>query len=118
MLLTPHGPATAPVATPLAPILVNQPEYSRTPPGSPVFSLAMGRTGAETLHLSLVDGSPASLELFDLAGRRLWSREVGELGPGDHEVRIGDGARYPSGVYMARLKQGSHAARAHIALIH
>src|SRR5437667_8452376 len=103
MLLTPHGPATAPIATPLAPILVNQPDYSRTPPGSPGFSLAIGRVDAGRLHLSLADASPASLELFDLAGRRLWSSEVGALGPGEHEVRIGDGVPYPPGVYMARL---------------
>jgi hypothetical protein len=118
MLLTPHGPATPPVVTPPVPILVNQPEYSRTPIGSPGLSLAMGRTGSEPLHLSLVDGSPASLELFDLVGRRLWSRELGELGPGEHEVRIRDGAWYPSGVYMARLTQGGHTARAHVAVIH
>jgi hypothetical protein len=118
MLLTPHGPATSPIVTPPAPILVNQPEYSRMPAGSAGFSLAIGCTGAEMLHLSLLDGSPASLELFDLVGRRLWSRELGELGPGEHEVRIGDGAWYPSGIYMARLTQGSHSARAHIAVIH
>jgi hypothetical protein len=118
MLLTPHGPAAAPSTPPPAPILENQPEYSRTPAGSPVFSLTMDRTDAETLRLSLLDSSPASLELFDLAGRRLWSREVGELGPGEHEVRIGNGAWYPSGVYMARLQQGSRAARVHVAVIH
>ena len=41
-----------------------------------------------------------------------------KLGSGEHEVRIGDGAWYPPGVYMARLTQGGHTARAHVALIH
>lgn len=118
MLLTPHGPATAPVATPSAPILVSQPAYSRSPSSSPPPSLTIGRVGAGLMHLSLPEASAASLELFDLAGRRLWSREVGELGPGEHELRLGDGTSYPSGIYLARLMQGGRIARARIAVIH
>jgi len=116
MLLTPHGPATAPVATPLAPILVNESEYIQA--SSPEFSLSIGSTGAQTVRLSLQDGSQALMEVFDVSGRKLWSREVGGLGPGAHEVRIGDGERYPSGVYMARLTQGGRSVGSHFAVIH
>lgn len=118
MLLTPHGPAAAPSATPLAPITVNQPAYSQTPAGSRRLSLSMGSAGAQTVNLSLQDASPALLEVFDVEGRRLWLREVAGLGPGVHEVRVGDGESYPSGVYMARLTQGSHAVRAHVVVVH
>jgi hypothetical protein len=118
MLLTPQGPATVPSAASLAPISVSQPDYSRTPPGSPGLSLSMRSTGAQTVNLSLEGDSPALLEIFDVGGRRLWSREVGGLGTGVHEVRLGDGERYHAGVYMARLTQGSHVVRAHVAVIH
>jgi len=70
------------------------------------------------MNLSLDGESPALLEVFDVGGRRLWSREVGGLGPGQHEIHLGDGEAFPSGVYMARLTQGSHAVRAHVAVIH
>src|SRR5207249_4420551 len=59
MLLTPHGPAAAPSATSLAPIIVNRPAYSQTPAGSPRLSLSIGSAGAQTVNLSLQDASPA-----------------------------------------------------------
>ncbi len=45
-----------------------------------------------TIHFSLVSTEPASLEMLDLAGRRVQAREVGALGPGPHVVHLGDGA--------------------------
>jgi hypothetical protein len=118
MLLTPHGPATAPVVPSTAPISVNPPVYFLTPASSHGLSLSMSSTSAQTVNLSLDGESPALLEVFDVGGRRRWSREVGALGPGQHEIRLGDGEAFPSGVYMARLTQGSHAVRAHVAVIH
>jgi len=118
MLLTPHGPATAPVTPSVAPISVNPPANSQAPASAHELSLSMSSASAQTVNLSLEGGSPALLEVFDVGGRRLWSREVGALGVGVHEVRLGDGESYPSGVYMARLTQGSHGVRAHVAVIH
>jgi hypothetical protein len=118
MLLTPHGPATAPVVLSTAPISVNPPVYSQTPASSHRLSLSMSSTGAQTVNLRLDGESPALLEVFDVGGRRVWSREVGGLGPGQHEIHLGDGEAFPSGVYMARLTQGSHDVRAHVAVIH
>ncbi len=62
----------------------------------------------------LPSAAPAWLELFDLAGTRVASREVGSLGPGQHLLNLGAGARIPPGLYLIRLHQGqrSHTARA------
>ena len=117
MLLTPDGPATAPT-TPTVAIEKPQAQHSRQTLAPSVLSLKCGAQGSSTLSLSLLDDSPAALELFDLAGRKLWSRGVGLLGPGTHLRRIGDGAWLPAGVYMARLTQGTHVAVARVAVIH
>ena len=76
-------------------------------PGGPRFQLA-GQCPNPTLHglnvaFSLPDASPAELELFDVAGRRLASREVGGLGAGSHIVSLWS-APIP-GVYLLRLTQ-------------
>lgn len=70
-----------------------------------------GRAGA-LVRFSLPDASPATLALHDLAGRRLWSREVGTLGAGEHVVRLADGAWLPPGSYFARLTRGADVATA------
>jgi hypothetical protein len=118
MLLTPEGPATAPVAPAFVPTPASPIASARTLSARVALSLRWRATAGATLALSLPEASPASLELFDVAGRRLWSRDVGGLGPGEHEVRVGDGAWYPSGIYMARLTQGRRTATAHVAVIH
>jgi hypothetical protein len=69
------------------------------------------------MRFALPDAAPAILELFDVAGRRLWSRDVGSLGPGEHEVRLGDGAWFPPGLYLTRLTQGDHMATARVAIV-
>ena len=69
------------------------------------------------IRFALPDATPAALELFDAAGRRLWSRDVGSLGVGEHAVRIGDGAWLPPGIYLTRLVQGKRVATARVAVI-
>jgi hypothetical protein len=66
------------------------------------------------VRLTLADATPARLDLFDVAGRRLWTREIGSLGPGDHELRLGGEHVLPAGVYFARLSQGVLSASATI----
>lgn len=70
-----------------------------------------GLAGA-LVRFSLPDASPATLTLHDLTGRRLWSREVGTLGAGEHVVRLADGAWLPPGSYFARLTRGADVATA------
>jgi hypothetical protein len=56
---------------------------------------------------SLTNSEPAALEVFDLAGRRLFHREVGEMGPGNHVLPLGASFRPAPGVYAVRLAQGA-----------
>jgi hypothetical protein len=72
---------------------------------------------AGLISFSLPDATPATLELFDVAGRKLWSRDVGSLGPGEHAVRAADGAWLPPGVYVARLVHGERTASARVAIV-
>lgn len=67
--------------------------------------------GVLTVTLSLEHGA-ATLELHDVAGRRVLAREVGGLGPGRHHVQIGERASLPAGVYTMRLMQGGRSATA------
>jgi len=66
---------------------------------------------------SLASGERATLELYDLGGRLVLSREVGGLGPGVHSVRLDTGGRLPSGVYTIRLRQGTAVATVRAAII-
>ena len=77
-------------------------------PQAPQFTLmGIRRNPASdlTVTFSLPDASPARLEAFDLAGRRVFSRHVGALGSGTHTVRLDDEAP-PPGVYVLRLTRG------------
>ena len=70
--------------------------------------------GALWLAFTLPDATPARLELFDLAGRRLVARQVGSAGR--HVVRMDDGALAP-GLYWAALTQGARTLRTRVAMM-
>jgi len=59
-----------------------------------------------TVAFALAASTPARLELFDLAGRRVLAREVGSLGPGRHLVNLATRSALLSGAYVLRLTQG------------
>lgn len=61
---------------------------------------------AVRVGLTLASNEAARLELFDVAGRRVTSREVGSLGAGDHDVRLELPGHARSGIYFIRLCQG------------
>ena len=60
--------------------------------------------------LTLASGSPATLELLDLAGRRLHLQALDALGPGRHAVELETPRPLTSGVYFLRLAQGGRTA--------
>jgi hypothetical protein len=64
---------------------------------------------------TLPNASPAALELFDLAGRQVARRDVGELGPGRHMVVLAPRSR--PGLYFLRLTQGGRALSTRVAVI-
>jgi hypothetical protein len=57
------------------------------------------------ITLTLADASPARLEVLDLAGRRLLTRDLERLGPGRHVVSLDEAHALPPGVYLLRLWQ-------------
>lgn len=72
--------------------------------------------GAVRLAIELPSGAPASLALFDVSGRRVWSRAVGTLGAGPHEIALEREALSPA-LYFARLTQGGTARTARVAIV-
>ena len=55
------------------------------------------------IAFSLPDAQPAVLQIHDLRGRLVYSREVGSLGPGSHLARLGSERKLSSGVYWISL---------------
>lgn len=74
-----------------------------------------GRMGVQ-VRLSLPDATPTTLAPYDIAGRKLWSRDVGALGAGEHSVPIANGAWLPPGTYFARLTSGAASAHTNIVI--
>ena len=69
------------------------------------------RGGALWINVQLPIRAPATLELLDLQGRRVFQREVGALGPGAHELELGHGP-WGAGLYLARIQQGAETRTA------
>jgi len=64
---------------------------------------------------ALPSAAPARLELFDLAGRRVWSRELRTAG--QFQVMPAREHALAAGVYAVRLRQGERLARARVVLV-
>jgi hypothetical protein len=69
-------------------------------------------SGRLCVEFALRDGGPATLELADVAGRVVTSRQVGTLGPGTHSLDFSSGGALRPGVYFLRLTQGTMEVRA------
>jgi len=70
-----------------------------------------------TIAFELPSDAPASLELVDVGGRRVMSRDVGAMGVGRHAVDLANGGRIAPGVYMVRLTQGSSTRISRVAVL-
>jgi hypothetical protein len=68
--------------------------------------------GSPVLAFTLADGSPATIEVLDLAGRRVMRRDVGGLGEGRHVLALDGGARLAPGAYVMRLRQAGRVLTA------
>jgi hypothetical protein len=69
------------------------------------------------VKLQLEQGPSATLELIDLAGRRVLAREVGSA-RGEQPIKIDVGGHGPSGLYWLRVRQGDKSVIARIAITH
>ncbi len=68
------------------------------------------------LALDLPGAGTARLALFDVAGRRLWARDLVATGAGTRELGV-DGPRLGPGLYFARLTWGRETRTARVALV-
>lgn len=85
-------------------------------PALPPLSMAGLREqpahGDPTVAFTLPSRAEARLEVFDVGGRRVWSRDLGELAPGAHVVALGASGQLRSGVYLFRITSAGHSASA------
>ena len=74
---------------------------------------------SESFHVAftLPNSDAARIDVFDVAGRRVASREVGTLGPGFHTVDLGESREIAMGVFWLRLRQGNRALTAKACLL-
>jgi hypothetical protein len=70
-----------------------------------------------TVLFSLPDASAARLEVVDIAGRRVRSRDVGSLGPGDHVLGLAAPGELRPGVYFTRLTRGAESVVKRVSVI-
>ena len=90
-------------------------------PASPTFAIEGLRpnpAGADpSVAFALESAEPARLEVLDAVGRRVFAREVGSLGPGQHVLRLSPERRLPPGIYSLRLVQNGRVAVARAAIV-
>lgn len=72
------------------------------------------RVGAVRVSFTLPDAAPARLELYDVAGRRLASRDVGVRGAGTHAVTFDE--PLAPGLVFARLTSGGDVRTARVVI--
>jgi hypothetical protein len=73
--------------------------------------------GRFSVSFTLPTTEPATLEVLDVAGRRVESRAIEALGPGRHTMRV-DGSRpFAPGMYLVRLSQGPRVAGAKVCVV-
>jgi hypothetical protein len=70
-----------------------------------------------TVRFTLAGAAPATIELLDVAGRRIAFRDVASLGAGHHALDLRQGAHLSPGLYIVRLTQGADVRTARVAVI-
>lgn len=68
------------------------------------------------IAFTLPTAEPATLELLDLAGRRVASRSLAGATPGAQVLSLGRGA-FPAGVYFARLTQAGRSVQQRVVVL-
>ena len=69
------------------------------------------------MAFALPSKAAARLELLDVSGRQVRSREVGSLGVGRHTVNLSEGRRVAPGIYWIRLTHGASQRTTRVAVI-
>ena len=72
--------------------------------------------GRLSVEFVLRDGSAARLELLDVAGRVLGTRDIASPTPGGHALEFSDASALRPGIYFLRLRQNGSEARSRVAI--
>jgi hypothetical protein len=70
-----------------------------------------------TVEFSLPEPRLASVEIYDIGGRRIWSRDLSQLDAGVHSVEVRPVTRFPVGLYFLRLTTGEEARLARLVVL-
>jgi hypothetical protein len=121
MRLTRNGPVAAPEVTASAPAVPRASPPAVAATGPLAFAL-MGTepnpvTTSATIRFVLPVTGSVTLELLDIAGRRVWSTSTVTLAAGEHAVPLADGRKLPAGVYLLRLSHGVRAATKRVVVL-
>lgn len=86
-----------------------------------VLALAGARPNPATAHaatllFSLASDAPATLEVYDVRGRRVAAPSLAGFKAGDHAVRIDQHVALAPGVYVVRLTQDGRRIERKIAI--
>ena len=73
--------------------------------------------GSLRIAFALPSAAPATLELIDIAGRRVARRDVTSLGAGHHELTFDSPAHLKAGLYFVRLAQAGQVLTARVVLM-
>jgi hypothetical protein len=94
-------------------VQVTRPATGAPVPGTRGLILAGARPNPAarglTVAFALSGDAPAEITVFDPSGRRILTRDVSGLGPGEHVVDVGAATGLKPGVYMIRLTQAGQS---------
>ncbi|MBI5169419.1 MAG: T9SS type A sorting domain-containing protein [Candidatus Eisenbacteria bacterium] len=65
---------------------------------------------------TLASDVPATLDLVDVSGRRVFARDLKGAGEGQHDLDL-RGLRFAPGLYWARLQQGGHLVTKRVSVV-
>ncbi len=91
-------------------VRVNNASLAVGDPPRPALALAAfpnpSRGGQASLRFSLATSASAWLELLDVSGRQIFTRDVTSFGVGSHTLSLADGPRLAPGIYLVNMRQG------------
>jgi hypothetical protein len=75
-------------------------------------------SGPLLVRFSLPRTGGATVQLLDVTGRRILTRDLGSLGPGTHSIALEDGARLAPGLYFLRVAVAGEVRTARAVVLH
>jgi len=73
--------------------------------------------GPLVVSFALAGPTSAKLEVVSVSGRLVRSAEVGDLGPGRHQLQLGGTVHLPTGVYLVRLSQNGQVSSQRVTIL-